>query len=156
MTAITRLGAVLALAAAAFAGGYLAGDREAALGAPASAEVPAPKPAYMIVIGDVHDREAFGAGYAAHLPALYERFGGRYLAIGSGVEVLEGERAFESYVVAEWPSKEDALAFWNSDDYAALRQARIDGGWGEFDVFLVEGLARPTQVSPMVAETPEE
>ncbi|MEO0981051.1 MAG: DUF1330 domain-containing protein [Pseudomonadota bacterium] len=122
-------------------------------GPEAAAEDAAPaKPAYMIVTGVVHDYEAFGAGYAAKLPPLYEKHGGRYLAIGSGPEVLEGDGGYASYVIAEWPSVEAARAFWDDPDYVAARTARIEGGWGEFDVFLVEGLAAPTQVAPLAEE----
>jgi uncharacterized protein (DUF1330 family) len=113
-------------------------------------------PAYMIVTGEVLDRPAFGAGYAAKLPPLYATYGGTYIAIGRGVEHLEGEGTFQSYVISKWPSKQAALDFWKSPEYDVLRRARIDGNWGKFDVFLVEGLAETTQTAPMVSQVPKE
>lgn len=117
------------------------------------AQRPPEAPAYMLVIGKVNDRAAFGQGYAAKLPPLYERFGGQYLAIGSAKTVLEGEIGFESYVLAQWPSEQAALDFWNSAEYDALRRARIDNGWGEFDVVLLPGLPTPSVEAPLVRET---
>lgn len=97
-------------------------------------------PAYMLVLGEVLDGKAFGEGYVSKLPPLYEKFGGHYIALGGGVEVLEGEYAPPSYVIGKWPSMDAARAFWNSPEYDELKQARIDGGWGDFDVLLVKGL----------------
>lgn len=129
----------------------LAPERGAAPQSPdAAASADTPPPAYLVVLGEVKDSAAFGPGYAAKLPPLYARFGGEYLAIGKGVEVLEGDYRPPSYVIARWPSKEAALAFWNSDQYEALRRARIAGGWGDFDVLLVEGLAEPARAAPGV------
>jgi uncharacterized protein (DUF1330 family) len=113
-------------------------------------------PAYMVVTGEVLDRAAFGAGYAAKLPPLYATYGGTYIAIGRGVEHLEGESTFQSFVISKWPSKQAAVDFWSSAEYDVLRRARIDGNWGRFDVFLVEGLAETTQTAPMVGQTPKE
>lgn len=91
--------------------------------------------------GKVYDREAFGAGYVAKLPPPCEKFGGQYIGIGGGVEVLEGDFSPPSFVIGKWPSMDAARAFWNSPEYEELKRARIDGGWSEFDVLLVEGLA---------------
>lgn len=118
--------------------GYWIGDGAPAAGAQPSAE----RPAYMVVMGTVHDREAFMAGYVAHLPALYERHGGQYLAVTGDVETLEGEIGFSSVVMSRWPSADAARAFWSDPDYRDLASARIDNEWGDFDVFLVEGLPR--------------
>lgn len=97
-------------------------------------------PAYLVVMGTVHDREAFFSGYVANLPPLYERHGGSYLAVTGDVETMEGDIGFESVVMSVWPNADAARAFWNDPDYRALADARIDGRWGDFDVFLVEGL----------------
>lgn len=121
----------------------------------AASEAPAAMttPAYMLVLGEVYDRPAFGAGYAAKLPPLYDEFGGEYIAIGGGVEVLEGDYAPKSFVIGRWPSMEAAQAFWNSEGYDALRRARIDNGWGDFDVLLVPGLPQPITRAPLVDES---
>lgn len=99
-------------------------------------------PAYMLVLGEVFDRPAFMQGYVAELPPLYEEFGGAYIALGGGptIEVLEGDFSPPSYVISKWPNAQAARDFWNSDGYDVLRRARIDNGWGEFDVLLVQGL----------------
>ncbi len=102
-------------------------------------------PAYMIVLGEVHDRPAFMEGYAAKLPPIYEQYGGHYIAIGGGpgIEVLEGDYAPPSYVISKWEKAQDARDFWNSPEYDALRRARINNNWGTFDVLLVNGLPNP-------------
>jgi len=109
----------------------------------ADSQEPAPEaPAYMIVLGEVFDRPAFMEGYAANLPPVYDKFGGHYIAIGGGpgIEVLEGEYSPPSYVISKWPNAQAARDFWASPEYDVLRRARIDNGWGEFDVLLVQGL----------------
>lgn len=110
------------------------------------------RPAYMIVLGTVHDRDAFMQGYAAKLPPIYEKYGGHYLALGGRHEVLEGKPQFESHVISQWPSMEAARAFWDSPEYAPLKRARIENNWGEFDVFLVEGMPAP-DATPAVSGT---
>lgn len=107
-----------------------------------SQEAAVEAPAYLIVLGEVIDRPAFMEGYAAKLPPLYEQYGGAYLALGGGpgIEVLEGEYAPPSYVISKWPNMQAAREFWNSEGYDALRRARIDNEWGDFDVMLVQGL----------------
>ncbi len=99
-------------------------------------------PAYMIVLGEVFDRPAFMEGYAAKLPPVYDKYGGHYIAIGGGpsIEVLEGDYAPPSYVISKWSNAQAARDFWASPEYDVLRRARIDEGWGEFDVLLVQGL----------------
>ena len=106
-------------------------------------------PAYMIVLGEVFDRPAFMEGYAAKLPPLYDAYGGAYIALGGGpgIEVLEGDYAPPSYVVSKWPNAQAARDFWNSESYDALRRARIDNDWGDFDVLLVQGLPEAPKTS---------
>lgn len=100
----------------------------------------AAKPAYLIVLGDVYDREAFIAGYSAKLAPLYEKYGGEYIALGRNKAVLENGREFQSFVISKWPSMEAAQGFWSDPEYEKLKDARLEGGWSEFDVYLLEGL----------------
>jgi len=103
---------------------------------------------YMVVLGKVFDRQAFMEGYAAKLPPLYAKYGGEYVALTRGMEILEGVPGFESVVIAKWPNVEAARAFWTSPEYVELIRARTENGWGEFTVVLVPALAVPTQTAP--------
>ena len=71
--------------------------------------------------------------YVEHTTALVERFGGRYLARTSNFRKLEGERpAPQIYLVIEWPSREAAEAFYESEEYRPFRDSRRRGSRGEF------------------------
>ena len=97
------------------------------------------KRCYMIITADLSDRARFLADYARVVPPLVEKFGGRYVIRGSGGEFLEGgwcDRA--SALVSEWPSKEAALRFWNSPEYAEAKKLRE--GTGRFQVLLFESV----------------
>jgi uncharacterized protein (DUF1330 family) len=75
---------------------------------------------------------------------LVERFGGRYLLRGPGVELLEGSfGAGASMVISEWPDKAAAKAFWNSPEYAEAKKLR--DGVADCQVLLIE---TPTPIGP--------
>lgn len=147
---------------AALGAGGLSIVRRGGIGGPAapfgpiaepSAAKSADRPAYLVVLGEVYDREAFMSGYTAKLPPIYEKYGGVYLAAGRNFELFEGEAQFKSFVISKWPSMDAARAFWRSPEYDALRRARIEGNWGRFDVFALEGLAEASaSPSPRPAE----
>jgi uncharacterized protein (DUF1330 family) len=97
------------------------------------------RPAYLLVQGKVTDREGFKA-YSAALPPIYRKYGGEYLALVPGplVEVVEGNAEERSIVLARFPSRDAARAFWDSPEYAAARQLRE--GKGTFFVTILGGL----------------
>jgi uncharacterized protein (DUF1330 family) len=99
----------------------------------------ADRPAYLLVQGTVTDREGFQA-YNAALPPIYRKYGGEYLALvpAPRVEVLEGEPELRSVVVARFPSRAAAQAFWHSPEYTAAKTLRA--GKGTFYVMLLDGL----------------
>ena len=91
--------------------------------------------AFMIIRADITNLEQF-VEYAKRAPALIEKYGGRYRCMRGEVEQLEGNPDNRKIVVSEWPSMEAAQSFWNSDEYAELKQVRE--GAAEIDVQLVE------------------
>lgn len=70
--------------------------------------------------------------YVRDVTRLVERYGGRYLARTSKVEKLEGVRkAPQVYLIIEWPSREAAVAFYESDEYAPYLKSRLENSAGE-------------------------
>ena len=99
----------------------------------------ADRPAYLLVQGQVTDREGFTA-YSAALPPIYRQYGGEYLALVPAplVEVAEGTVEDRSIVLARFPSREAARAFWDSPEYAVAKKLRE--GKGTFFVTILDGL----------------
>ena len=76
---------------------------------------------------------AWVAAYVADVTPMVERYGGRYLARTSHAEKLEGERAApQVLLIIEWPSREAAMAFYESEEYRPYRESRIAGSINEF------------------------
>jgi uncharacterized protein (DUF1330 family) len=93
--------------------------------------------AYMIVTAKLANREAFVNGYGAAAGPLVSKFGGRYLLLGPGAELLEGDFGDgASMVISEWPDRAAAHAFWNSPEYAEAKKLRE--GIAECQVLLIE------------------
>jgi uncharacterized protein (DUF1330 family) len=98
------------------------------------------RPAYLLVQGQVTDREGFKA-YSASLPPIYRKYGGEYLALVPAplVEVAEGPAENRSVVLARFPSREAARTFWDSPEYAEAKKLRE--GMGTFFVMILDGLS---------------
>jgi uncharacterized protein (DUF1330 family) len=64
--------------------------------------------------------------------------GGRYHVVGESVEVLEGKWRPPALVMFEFPSREQALEWWNSEEYAPLKALRQEAA--VYNMVLVDGL----------------
>lgn len=92
---------------------------------------------YAVAELDVTDPQWVG-DYVANVTGMVERHGGRYLARTAGIEQIEGERKPpQIYLLIEWPSKQAADAFYESEEYRPHREARRNGARNEF--FLIAG-----------------
>ena len=100
---------------------------------------------YAVAQLDITD-PAWVGDYVAEVTPMVERHGGRYLARSNRVQMIEGERAApQILMVIEWPSKEAADAFYESEEYRPHRDARIAGARNEFLLVAgedVNGVAR--------------
>jgi len=95
-------------------------------------------PAYLIGAVDVSD-PSWLEEYGPKVGALVEKHGGRYLVRGGKTEVKEGAApSSRVMVVIEFPSMENAQAWYNDPEYAPLIKLRQTGSSG--DLVLVEGL----------------
>jgi len=101
---------------------------------------------YSVAELDITDR-AWVADYAKNVTPMVERRGGRYLARTSNVETVEGARKPPHiFLIIEWPSKEAAMAFYESEDYRPYREARLAGSAGEFALVAGEDVSRIARI----------
>lgn len=94
---------------------------------------------YWIARADVHNEEGYKP-YAAANPAIFKKFGGRFVVRGGKHECPEGE-ARSRNVVIEFPDYAAALACYNSPEYQAnlkLRQPH-----SSIDLIIIEGFDGP-------------
>ena len=84
-------------------------------------------PAYVVAHIKIENPEAMGP-YAERVGAVTESHGGRYLFVGPGAEVLEGDWAPDGMAIIEFPSQEAARGWYDSPEYAELRSLRAPAG----------------------------
>jgi uncharacterized protein (DUF1330 family) len=90
------------------------------------------------VIGDLHITDP--AAYEAHVPralATIARFGGRVIAGGGKVDLLEGDPMPERIFIIEFLTTDAARRWYQSDDYQEALKIRRSASHGR--VLLIEG-----------------
>lgn len=92
--------------------------------------------AYVIANIDVHDLARYGE-YVKLTPATVAPFGGRFIARGGRAENLEGGVPANRIVVLEFPSFDQAKAWYNSDAYRVAKGVRQSVSTGS--LILIEG-----------------
>jgi uncharacterized protein (DUF1330 family) len=83
--------------------------------------------AYVVVDVERTDLER-AARYSEMSGPSVERHGGRFLARGGAIHVLEGGWQPQRLVVIEFESAEAAQAWYDSEDYRAARAVRTSAG----------------------------
>ena len=81
--------------------------------------------------------ESVFAAYGPLAAASVAKFGGRYLAKGADIGLLEGEGPPLAMAVLEFPSRAQAEAWFASDDYQAAARIRRGGANNRF--LVIEG-----------------
>ena len=96
-------------------------------------------PAYVIAQFDVNDIDMYYQ-YASKIGPTIQGFGGKILA-ANDAEVREGAIPHLRTIVGEFPSLDQARAWYESDAYQAIIDLRKDSTTGH--LFMVEGLTMP-------------
>ena len=94
---------------------------------------------YWIGRVDVHNDEAYKP-YAAANPAIFKKFGGRFVVRGGKFEAPEGN-ARKRNVVIEFPSYQAALDCYNSPEYQA--NIKVRAPHSTIDIIVIEGYDGP-------------
>jgi uncharacterized protein (DUF1330 family) len=95
-------------------------------------------PAYVVASIEISDEAAYGE-YRVPAAASVAAYDGIYLARGPVGDRLEGEWPFSRLVVMEFPTRERALEWWHSPEYAAAKELRA--GAAEVRIVVIDGYA---------------
>lgn len=97
-------------------------------------------PAYVINDMEVTDPQLFEQ-YKQLSPPTVARYGGRFLARGGRTQTLEGDWSPRRLVILEFPSLQQAQAWFDSPEYAPARRLRQLSSVS--NMILLEGVAPP-------------
>jgi len=87
--------------------------------------------AYIVARVDIQDWDKYRE-YMRHTPRVIQQFGGRFIARGGETLALEGPPETQRLVLIEFPSLEQAKAFYNSPEYRRAKRLREGAGSAQF------------------------
>ncbi len=79
--------------------------------------------AYIVADIEITDPEEYQR-YARQTPGTLEQYGGKFLVRGGQPETLEGDWQTKRLVIIEFPSVEQAKAWYESQEYSAIKGIR--------------------------------
>jgi uncharacterized protein (DUF1330 family) len=97
-------------------------------------------PAYWLARSKVFDPAEYKK-YADMVPPILAKFGGKALARGGRFQIMEGPEDFQRFVVIEFPTFEQGVACFSSEQYQNAAKFRRNGG-GVVEIVMLEGLGQ--------------
>ena len=94
-------------------------------------------PAYIVAMVTITDPDAYKE-YAALAGPATAKYGGKFLARGGKIDVLEGKFDHTRLVISEFESIEQAKKFYHSPEYQEARQKRLVAA--DFNMVVTEGV----------------
>jgi uncharacterized protein (DUF1330 family) len=94
-------------------------------------------PAYWVARSKINDPVEYKK-YTDRVPAIIAKYGGKVLARGGKFQIMEGPQKFQRFVVIEFPTFEQGVACFTSQDYDEAAAFRRNGA-GEVETIMVEG-----------------
>ena len=85
---------------------------------------------YLFDVREITDPDLMDQYRRAVFPVV-RRFGGRYLSVGGDVSVLEGQWRPTFPVLIEFPSARQARDWYDSGEYAPLKEMRLRATRGD-------------------------
>ncbi len=102
--------------------------------------------AFVVVdIAHIQDETAYAA-YRSRVSAGIKTAGGRYLARGGAVEILEGQWKPGRFVIVRFESMEAARRWWTSPEYEPLKRMRQASTYS--NIVLLEGMPAEHEEAP--------
>jgi len=78
---------------------------------------------YLIAQLNIHDRATYDK-YVSGFMEIFDKYGGRVLAVDEAARVLEGHWDYARTVLLEFPTQAQASAWYHSAEYQDLAQHR--------------------------------
>ncbi|HUL93372.1 MAG TPA: DUF1330 domain-containing protein [Burkholderiales bacterium] len=104
-------------------------------------------PAYWLARARVNDPVEYRK-YTDRVPAILAKYGAKVLARGGRYQTLEGAEKFNRFVVIEFPSLEQGVACFNSQEYQEAAAFRRRNKAGENELVMVEaGESQPSRAT---------
>jgi uncharacterized protein (DUF1330 family) len=94
-------------------------------------------PAYWIARAKVNDPVEYRK-YADRVPGILAKYGAKVLTRGGSYRTLEGVEKFNRFVVIEFPTFDQGVACFNSQEYKDAAAFRRRNNVGENELVLVE------------------
>lgn len=94
--------------------------------------------AYVMAHLTLTNTEKFVADYGSKVEETMKTFGGQFLARGGEVSYREGEKLGDIDAILEFPDRESAIAWEESEQYQAIVSGRTDNTAGYF--IIVDGV----------------
>lgn len=93
-------------------------------------------PAYWLARARINNPDNYKK-YTDRVPAILDKFGGKVLSRGGKYRIMEGPEDWSRFVIIEFPSMEDAVACFESEEYKEAAAFRRDGS-GEVQNVILE------------------
>jgi len=99
--------------------------------------------AYALAQVTINDLDGYQQYATAPHLEIFSKFSGNVLAVDQGADLIEGSWPFNLIVLAEFPTKELAHAWYNSDEYQAIVGFRHSNATSTISIFggLPDGLS---------------
>jgi uncharacterized protein (DUF1330 family) len=91
---------------------------------------------YLVGQINIRDRDEYRA-YESGFMEIFSRYRGRLLSVEESPDVLEGSWPHTRTVLIEFPSKNEAMAWYRSEDYRKLAERRLASSEG--NIILIKG-----------------
>ena len=98
-------------------------------------------PVFYVVEIDMKNADAYQKEYAPKAQALIKKHGGKVLAAGQNITVIEGAPPKARVAIQQWDSIEKIQAWRNSAEYKEIR--KIGDKYATFRSYAVVGVAQP-------------
>ena len=93
--------------------------------------------AYIIVQINITNKEPYKE-YLKQVTPIAKKYGGEYMIRGGNYEILLGNWDFERTVVIKFPNYDNAIKWYNSEEYAPVKKIREENSEG--NLIIIEGI----------------